>query len=279
MNKLFSTLCFLLFGLNLMATDIKVMTYNIRLDHTVDGINQWPLRKEKVFQLILNETPDVLCIQEGLPHQVKELKKGLGLYTFVGVGRDNGKSKGEYSAIFLLKSKFKVISSHTFWLSPTPQIPGSIGWDAAITRICTYAEVLYGPEKKRLFIFNTHFDHMGEAARQESSKLILEKMRSIAKDAPILFTGDLNAEPNSLALETLLASDYPKFTDNHVESKEYPNCTFKGFEVNSSICKRIDYILSDTRFIPKQYKILTQNNGKYYPSDHLPVLAIFELKF
>lgn len=270
---------FLLFGLNLRANEVKIMTYNIRLDHPVDGVNQWPLRKDKLFQLIVNEAPDVLCIQEGLPHQVKELKKGLVNYVFVGVGRENGKNKGEYSAIFLLKTKFKIVSQNTFWLSPTPTIPGSKGWDAAITRICTYAEVLYGPEKKRFFIFNTHFDHMGEVARQESSKLILAQMASICKGAPILFTGDFNAEPYSKALETLLASNYPKFTDNHVDSEAYPNCTFTGFEVNSGTCKRIDYVLSDMNFIPTSYKIISTNNGKYYPSDHLPVVAVLELKF
>jgi len=123
----------------LKGQSLKVMTYNIRYHNHSDGVNGWNKRKEKVVELILKNNPDVLGIQEALHSQMKDLCKLLKDYAYVGVGRDDGKEKGEYVAIFYKKSRLKVVKSGSFWLSETPETPGSMGWDAACTRMATWA--------------------------------------------------------------------------------------------------------------------------------------------
>jgi endonuclease/exonuclease/phosphatase family metal-dependent hydrolase len=259
------------------SQEITVITYNIRLDAAVDGINQWGNRKDKVFQLINEQAPDILGIQEGLPNQVKDLAKQFSNYFYVGVGREDGNDKGEYSAIFFLKKKFKLITSETFWLSPTPTIAGSKGWDAAITRICTYAKVQYLPNKKELFVFNTHFDHVGETARVESAKLILKIINEKVGTLPVILCGDFNSEPSNGAYKILAACKEPELIESSTLNPIKDNCTFTGFAVNGGICKQIDFIFYSKQFSLIQNKTITQNNGQYYPSDHLPVKAMLFL--
>jgi endonuclease/exonuclease/phosphatase family metal-dependent hydrolase len=262
----------------LQAQNIKVITYNIRLDASVDGVNQWDKRKHKVYAIIKEQSPDILCIQEGLPNQVKDLAQQFTAYFYVGVGREDGVDKGEYSAIFLLKKKFELITSQTFWLSPTPTVAGSIGWDAAITRICTYAKVRHKTSKKELFVFNTHFDHVGELARTESANLILQKMQELAAESPQILCGDFNSEPNAGAYQKIANSKEPLLTESSTQMPHAKNCTFTGFAVNGNICKQIDYVFYTKQFELKQNQIITQNDGQYYPSDHLPVITILKLK-
>jgi endonuclease/exonuclease/phosphatase family metal-dependent hydrolase len=278
-KKLFVVVLVFLFKTSvLQAQEIKLITYNIRLDAAVDGVNQWDKRKHKVFELLKAQAADVLCIQEGLPNQVKDLAKKFPAYFYVGVGREDGIDKGEYSAIFFLKKKFKLITTQTFWLSPTPSVPGSIGWDAAITRICTYAKVMYLPKQKELFVFNTHFDHMGETARVESAKLILQKMQELAAESPQILCGDFNSEPTGGAYRIIERSKEPLLTESSTQMPLNNKCTFTGFDVKGGICKQIDYVFYNKYFELIQNQIITQNDGQFYPSDHLPVVAVLRLK-
>lgn len=260
-----------------MAQEIKVITYNIRLDVASDGPNQWGKRTESVKDLLKKSNPDVLCIQEGLFNQMNDLQNMLPDYFYVGVGRDDGDKKGEFSAVFFRKSRFELLSSNTFWLSPTPKIPGSKGWDAAITRICTYGEVRLKDSGKSLFIFNTHFDHIGEKARKESAKLIIQRVAEIAKDGAVILTGDFNSDPSTKAFKTIVKNKVHPLKDSFIKS-DIRDCTFTGFDVASTTCKRIDFVFYDKEFEQKSYRIITDNNGLYYPSDHLPVEAILILK-
>jgi endonuclease/exonuclease/phosphatase family metal-dependent hydrolase len=260
-----------------MAQEIKVITYNIRLDVASDGLNQWGKRTESVKDLLKKSNPDVLCIQEGLFNQMNDLQNMLPDYFYVGVGRDDGDKKGEFSAIFFRKNKFDLISSNTFWLSPTPEISGSKGWDAAITRICSYGEVKLKDSGKSLFIFNTHFDHIGVKARKESSKLIIKKVAEIAKDGAVILTGDFNSEPSTKAFKTIVKNKAHPLKDSYIKS-DMRDCTFTGFKVSSGICKHIDFIFYDNSFKQKSYQIIIDNNGTYYPSDHLPVASVLILK-
>jgi endonuclease/exonuclease/phosphatase family metal-dependent hydrolase len=148
------------------------MSYNIRLDTEADGINQWKNRTDKVIALIKKNNPDLLGVQEALHNQMMDLQKGLSEYEFIGVGRDDGKEKGEYSAIFYKKDKFEVQFQKTFWLSETPSIPGSKSWDAAITRVVSFALLKDKITNKSFLYANTHFDHMGKEARKNSATLI-----------------------------------------------------------------------------------------------------------
>ncbi|RAR50270.1 endonuclease/exonuclease/phosphatase family protein [Flavobacterium lacus] len=257
--------------------DLKVMTYNIRLDLARDGENSWSNRKENISNLINFYEPDIFGIQEGLPHQVQFLDSILLGYKVVGEGRDGGKN-GEHSSIFYKSSKFELIECDTFWLSETPD-EVSKGWDAALNRICTYG-IFKDNETKQLFcVFNTHFDHVGEVARNKSAQLIHQKVSQLnTKDYPVMIMGDFNLEPQSEPI-LFLSNQY-----NHVKSdaKLIYNSggTFNGFEFHKPILKEkeIDHIfVSKKSFEIKKYAVLTDSYSCKYPSDHFPVLV--ELKF
>jgi endonuclease/exonuclease/phosphatase family metal-dependent hydrolase len=276
-NFLFYFLLFIIGTNSIFAQQIKIITYNIRLDVAIDGLNQWGKRINSIDSLLKKYSPDVLCIQEGLYNQILDLQTMLPNYFYVGGGRDDGKEKGEFSAVFFKKNKFELVTSNTFWLSLTPEIVGSKGWDAAITRICSYGKVKLKNTNKSLYVFNTHFDHIGETARQESAKLILNKITEIAGNEAVILTGDFNSEPNSVAYNSITNFTNHPFKDSYTNSKN-KDCTFTGFEVKSKICKRIDFIFYDKNFKLKNYQIINDNNGVFYPSDHLAVEAILEIK-
>jgi len=257
--------------------DLKVMTYNIRLDLARDGENSWSNRKENVSNLINFYEPDIFGIQEGLPHQVQFLDSILLGYKVVGEGRDGGKN-GEHSSIFYKSSKFELIECDTFWLSETPD-EVSKGWDAALNRICTYGIFKDNETKQLFYVFNTHFDHVGEVARNNSAQLIHQKVSQLnTKDYPVMIMGDFNLEPQSEPI-LFLSNQY-----NHVKSdaKLIYNSggTFNGFEFHKPILKEkeIDHIfVSKKSFEIKKYAVLTDSYSCKYPSDHFPVLV--ELKF
>jgi endonuclease/exonuclease/phosphatase family metal-dependent hydrolase len=263
-------LTILLIG-QIKAQNLRVITYNIRYATASDGVNEWKLRKAKVADLLNKQRPDIICIQEALHSQMLDLQKSLSAYFYVGVGRDDGKQKGEFSAIFFLKANFELENSGTFWLSSTPDSIGSIGWDAVLPRICTYAKVKMHANQKSIYVFNTHLDHKGEIAKTESANLILRKINELAKGFPVLLAGDFNSEPNSQAYQSIIQNPDPILADYFKAIESQENCTFKGFETKSTVCKRIDYIFGDSNFRLEKFEIFTDNNGTYYPSDHLPV--------
>ena len=264
---------------------VKVMSYNIRLDTEADGVNQWKNRTGRVFNLIKKNNPDLLGVQEAMHNQMMDLKSNLTDYDFVGVGRDDGKEKGEYSAIFYKKDKFDVLNQKTFWLSETPEVPGSKSWDAAITRVVTFVVLKNKLTGKSFAYFNTHFDHIGKEARMNSAKLIKiyiagfnfgASLAGKYKDLPLLVSGDFNSEPTDEPYQTMIdGKDMTLF-----DSRPAKNLTgtFCGFEVNAMKCKTIDYIFHSSHWKAKQYKVIQDHNGKYYPSDHLPVMSTFILK-
>ncbi len=248
--------------------NIRLMTYNIRYNTPNDGPNWWENRKEKVANLILKHSPDVLGVQEALEGQMRQLDSFLLNYNYYGVGRDDGKTKGEYAAIFYKKEKFKLINSGTFWLSETPDIIGSVGWDASMERICSWAKLENNVSKKSFFVFNAHFDHIGKEARKNSTLLIVKKIKEIAVEAPVVFMGDLNFTPEEPPYPIVLKNG---FVDSFKNIGQ--NCTYTGFEVNDAECNRIDYIFTNNKFKPNYFLIDDINDGKYYPSDHLPVIV------
>ncbi len=256
------------------AQSLKVMTYNIRYDNPSDGANAWPNRIEKVTALIRKHHPDVLSVQEALHHQLLDLIRLLPDYSYTGVGRDDGKEKGEFSAILFRNSRFGLLMDSTFWLSETPDVPGSKSWDAAITRIVTKAK-FYDKELKTDFIvFNTHFDHIGKEARLNSGAhvagVVADSRNQV--EIPVLVTGDFNCERTEEAYRNVIIKDL-------VDTKPANDLTgtYCGFEVGKMECKTIDYIFHTKEWILKNYLLITDSDGKYYPSDHLPVMAEFEL--
>jgi endonuclease/exonuclease/phosphatase family metal-dependent hydrolase len=258
---------------------LRVMTYNIRLATTSDSINYWPNRKDRVAGLIRYHHPDLLGVQEALPVQISDLDGTLAGYTRYGVGREDGQQKGEFSAIYFRENRFKLLDSGTFWLSPEPQKPGSIGWDAAITRICSWVKLKDLNSRQVFYYFNTHFDHRGKVAREKSAELILQQIREIAGQAPVILTGDLNVPPSSSAYHTLVTNS--GFQDARLISRYPPygpTSTFSGFRVDRPMGQRIDYILVNKPVQVLQHAVLTDQQEGYYPSDHLPVVAELLLK-
>ncbi|MBK7651101.1 MAG: endonuclease/exonuclease/phosphatase family protein [Flammeovirgaceae bacterium] len=273
------------FSMVSLAQSVSVMSYNIRLDTEADGINQWKNRSEKVVSLIKKYNPDLLGVQEALHNQMMDLQKGLPDYAFIGGGRDDGKEKGEYSAIFYKKDKFEVIKEKTLWLSETPEVPGSKSWDAAITRVVTFA-VLKDKASGKSFIYaNTHFDHIGKEARKNSASLIKIYLKGFItgatfekteKEIPVLVSGDCNSEPTDEPYLTMInGKDITLFDARPAKNL---TGTFCGFEVGKMECLTIDYIFYSTPWKASNYKAIQDHDGKYYPSDHLPVMATFTLK-
>lgn len=270
--KILITFLYLTIGHMAIAQSLKVMTYNIRLDIAVDGVNQWPNRKQKVFDLLKKYDPDIIGVQEALHHQLQDILKALPGYQSAGVGRDDGKEKGEYSAILYKTERLELISQKTLWLSETPEVPGSKSWDAAITRVVTQAHFRDKKTKKEFAHFNTHFDHIGKEARLNSARIIRGMIGGRPKNLSALVTGDFNAEP--------VEPPYSEILLNQVvldaRPKEVTTGTFCTFEMNSQPCRLIDYIFYTTPWKVLRYEVIQDNDGRYYPSDHLPVMVEVE---
>lgn len=259
---------------------LKVMSYNLRLDTPYDSINQWPNRIDKVVALITQYTPDIIGVQEALHHQLQDLLKKLPDYSYCGVGRDDGKEKGEYCAILFRNNRFGLLHNSTFWLSETPEVPGSKSWDAAITRIYTIGRFFDRDTKKEFLMVNTHFDHVGKTARSVSSKLMkayLAGMKAGGSTAPVIISGDFNSEPNEEPYLNMVDEQFKDFILYDSRPSTSTAGTYCGFSVGSMPCKTIDFIFHTKEWVTRNYQVITDNDGTYYPSDHLPVLVDFDL--
>lgn len=275
MKRTFSLLTFFL-ALASVCNSQTFITYNLRYDNPGDGINRWDLRKANVVDLIERYQPDVFGTQEGLNQQVVFLDNALTDYSYVGVGRHNGKQKGEYCALFYKTAQYNLIEQSTFWLSDTPN-KVSVGWDAALERICTYALLEDKQTGKRFYVFNTHFDHVGNVARQKSAQLIFSKIsKSNPQNYPCVLMGDLNLTPETAPIQ-YLSSVLDETKTQAGENISGPEGTFNAFKHDEPVIDRIDYIfISKGVGKVKQFKIIDDQVEKKYPSDHLPVLVEVE---
>jgi len=262
------------FTVHAQLSSLKVLTYNIRLVTPGDAPNTWDARKEKVFSLIRGTNPDVFGLQEALNEQVPDMEKAFPGYTRVGVGRDDGIASGEFSPLFFNSQKYTLFSSGTFWLSQTPSVAGSRGWDAACNRVVSWVELKSKDSRKSVFVFCTHFDHMGEVARRNSALLLLHAVDSLSANNPAIVLGDFNAKPDSEPYRIITDKSNSKhLTDSRVISKiiQGPDYTYTGFKVGAQPGNQIDYIFLKGITQVDTYSVNPENNGEYYPSDHLPV--------
>ncbi len=261
----------LMLSLSISAQEMSFMTYNIKYDDGKNTPNSWVNRKHFLLHQIQFYEPDVLGIQEALHNQVQQMDSTLRDYSYTGVGRDDGKTKGEYSPIFYNKKKFKLLETSTFWLSETPE-KVSMGWDAVCNRVCTYGLFEDKTSGQKFYVFNTHFDHVGKVARKESVRLIMDKIEALnTKDFPVILMGDLNAEPQA----ELLMPIKTKFNDSKkISELNYGSeGTYNGFSFDKLITKRIDYIFLTKQITVKKYASLADAFDLKYPSDHLPVFV------
>lgn len=260
---------------------LTVMTFNIRLHTSSDSLNAWPYRKDKVASQILFHKVELLGVQEALHDQMLDLQQRLPNFKYTGGGRDDGKTKGEYSAIFYDTTRLQLLAADMFWLSQTPTIPGSRGWDAAITRIVTWAKFKDRKTKKIFFAFNTHYDHMGTIARRESSTLLLQKVKEIAGTIPSVITGDFNAVPTDEPIQVLMDQTNPLvLTDSKAISQtpHYgPTGSFNGFKSKEERDEPIDYIFLKGKWKVLNHATISQTWGGRFASDHFSVMAVIVL--
>ncbi|MBU1096587.1 MAG: endonuclease/exonuclease/phosphatase family protein [Bacteroidetes bacterium] len=271
-----------LYAQSVDENNIKVMTFNLRYDNQNDGLNQWSNRKKNVISMIKFYDADILGTQEVLNSQKDYLETNLPEYTCVGVGRKDGINAGEFSALFFKKNKFDIINSGTFWLSETPEVTATVGWDAALERICTWVMLQDKYTNKIFYVFNTHFDHIGEKAREKSAELILNKIKEWSGDLPVFLTGDFNFDSSSVGYKTITKKGEYKLIDSEFISKlphHGPTWTFHGFDsVKINERKKIDYIFVNDKIFITKHGVLSDRFDGGYPSDHLPVLIEAELQ-
>jgi endonuclease/exonuclease/phosphatase family metal-dependent hydrolase len=256
---------------------LNVMSFNIRYSTLRDSANAWLYRKDKAASQIQFHEAQIVGLQEALHEQVMDLKARLPKFAHLGVARDDGKTKGEYSCILYDSTRLKTLESATFWLSETPDVPGSKSWDAAITRIVTWAKFKDLKSKKTFYVFNTHFDHIGKVARRESAKMLLAAVQRIAGNEVAIITGDFNATPQDEPIQVLMNSPN-HFLDSKAlsQSPHYgPTGTFNGFGLKETSNEPIDYIFVNRPVAVLQHATLSQTWGGLFSSDHFPVLVRF----
>lgn len=268
------------------ALEVPVMSFNIRYGTANDGANRWENRREMVFDVIRKHNPDVVGLQEALGYQIDEIRKALPQYAKIGVGRDDGKTKGEYSAILYRRDRFKTEQGGTFWLSDTPEVPGSITWGNACTRICTWARFVEKKSGRAFYLYNLHLDHISQPSREKSMILLAERIYSRKRPDPFVVTGDFNAGENNPAILFLkgkatlpgkaqaeTANPVPMvdtFRTLHGDAVKVG--TFNGFK-GTSTGEKIDFVLTTSDVRVLEARILHDNVEGRYPSDHFPVTA------
>lgn len=246
--------------------DLRAMTFNIRYDTVQDGPNAWPYRRELVYQVVRDASPHIVGFQEVLPRQREDLENNLEGYLWVGHGRDA--DHGGEQCCLAISPGLHIEDSGTFWLCPTPEIAGAVGWDAHITRICSWVRLKQG--EAQFTVYNAHWDHRGEIARLESSRLLLEKV--LATPGPVILMGDFNTVPDSPPIHRLTSILQDSYGELNPDS---PTPTFHNFG-RDPVGSRIDYLMASPEFLTVECRILDQPRDPY-PSDHFPVFARYEL--
>ncbi|GIP30007.1 endonuclease [Paenibacillus sp. J23TS9] len=277
--------------------DLRCMSYNIKNAYEMEGENGWTSRKEMVAGVIRFHRPDLVGMQEVLYNQLEDLQSLLPEYGWVGAGRDDGDKEGEFSCIFYRKNRLKPLRQDTFWLSEHPEEPGSMGWDAACSRVVTWAEFQDTYTGRTILHFNTHFDHIGQVAVERSAYLILERISELAAGIPAVLTGDFNVTSDSLPYRVLIQQNEPgaallRDASAVADYKHFgPAFTFQGFDSREVAARMFPAFLEqqekheiefenpiDFIFVTEQVQVLSYGSitdhydGKM-PSDHFPVVS------
>lgn len=261
------------------AADLGVMSFNIRYGTANDGPNRWPLRRDLLMDVIKQDNADVIGLQEALHDQIVEIASAIPAYGVIGVGRDDGKTRGEYAAILYRRDRFHVAESGTFWFSDTPSVVASRSWGNTITRICTWARLI-DRQGGAFWVFNVHLDHQSQPSRERSTALLAERIRARSgAGEPVIVTGDFNVGEDNPALPVLLGGPAPLLRDTfrvlHPDAKEAG--TFTGFDPTRTTGDKIDYVLVTPGADVRAAAIIRTARDGRLPSDHFPVTATVRL--
>lgn len=263
---------------------LNILSFNIRYNNPQDGLDAWPKRKHNVSALIQFHQADLIGLQEALPDQLQDLEQSLSDYRWFGVGRDDGKHKGEHTAIVYRFDKLALLDQGTFWCSPTPDKP-SKGWDSSLNRTATWGRFQQRSTGSEFLLLNTHFDHKGSEARAECAKLIRKKIDTLSKSAslPVVITGDFNTPPSSKPYETMTTNDQystPFYDAGEVSSsgRYGPKGTHTSFDITATERTPIDYIFVNDRVTVNRFGVLSDSFDGRLPSDHYPLLVDLTLE-
>ena len=262
------------------APALRVTSFNIRYGTAKDGENAWDKRKDLVLRTIRKLDPDLMGVQEALAFQVDELRDALPGYEVLGVGRDDGKRAGEFTAIYFKKDRFEQLAAGHFWLSETPEQPGSRGWDAALPRLASWVRLRDRQTGGPLLFVNTHFDHVGRQARLESARLLRSQIEKLHEGAPVVVAGDFNATEDDEPYAALMGEGGAplRLIDSYraVHPQRSPDeATFNGF-TGKRAGSRIDWVLHSDHFKTTSAEIMYDSEAGRYPSDHFPLSAVLQ---
>ncbi len=250
---------------------LSVMTFNIRYGTAADGPDAWPLRRDLLFAVIRDASPDVLALQEALRGQLDELHAALPGYGEAGVGRDDGRTAGEYAAVLYRLDRFHPGPAGTFWFSGTPEVPGSTGWGNDIPRVCTWVRLEDRASGRPVLVFNVHLDHLSQPSRERSVALLLERIAALARGAPVVVTGDFNAAEDNPAVALLRDSGFVD-TWRVLHPADTAANTYHAFR-GTTVGPKIDFVFASPRWRVLDAAIVRTAREGRYPSDHFPVTA------
>lgn len=273
---LYSTLACLFLSIAAFSQrQLNIATYNLRNDNKQDSLkgNGWGDRYPVICKIVQFNDLDIFGTQEGKHNMLENMVDSLPGYKYIGIGRDDGKTKGEYSAIFYKTTRFKILKQGNFWLSTITDRPNK-GWDAVLPRICTWAQFQDIKTGFKFYFFNLHMDHIGVVARKESAHLVLKKIKEMAGNAATIFTGDFNVDQHNESYKEVLSTGVLQDCYNLAPIKLATNGSFNAFNLNTKTDSRIDHIFVTKQFNVKRYAILTNSYNGKAPSDHYPVVAI-----
>ena len=271
-KNLAATLALLLTA-TLAEAQVSVMTFNIRLDAASDGANVWANRQQAVCDMLRYYSPDLLGLQEVCPNQLNDLKASLTEYEALGVGRDDGKHKGEHSPIFFNKKRFALVKHGDFSLSETPEVFGTKGWDASYNRVCTWAVLCDRKSGKKIAFFNTHLDNDGLVARREGIRLVLNRIHEYAPEMPTIITADYNCSDGEAPFTVLRQNGMSNVRD--ISPIVYgPSYSWQDYG-RASAEERVllDHVFVNSRVAATRYRVIQDKPESVWLSDHYPILV------
>lgn len=284
MKQILTTLLMLLAAVHADAQQLRTASFNIRYSNGDKGTERrWENRRDSLCRFLLDANLDIIGMQEVLHGQMKDICHELKEYGHVGVGREDGRKKGEYAPIFYRKATWKKLRSGVFWLSETPDVAGSMGWDAACTRCATWILLQHKQSGRQLIVVNTHFDHVGHKARTESARLIMRRSRDIAAGIPLLLTGDFNVDASDEVYTTLTTDTNVPLNDTSRSGAPHEGApyTFHSFgRIAPRKCSKIDFIFASPAIRTVRTQIIAEKRDSptpFYMSDHNPIIATLQM--